>query len=38
MIGTDARPPAGESRTLRRRVVAWRVVEAETNWYPVPFA
>jgi len=38
MIATDARPPARESRTMRRRVSRDAFVEAETNRYPVPFA
>jgi len=37
MIPTDARPPARDCKTVRRRVAFDGFVEVETNRYPVPY-
>ena len=38
LIAVDTRPPARESRIMRRRVGVDGYVEVETNRYPVPYA
>ncbi len=37
MIAVDARPPARECRSVRRRVSSDAFVEVDTNRYPVPY-